>query len=231
LLTTDRIASAIAFAQTRKRRDHCRLCGESLLADPVDSRALLRQTSDSDRPSALAGSARSASSCACSRPSHCGAAARGKGKSAPTSTRLLLLGKRSRRPWMGRTPAPSRMQSRSRRQRRFPGRPLPDNPGHAGPFAASPRNRAARRERGDRDRDESLALPTQNKSALAAPSVPREPSAAEARPLVCRRRTRSPAAEPTIPFAAKRSSATAGRARAFSEKDSSATTESALLAR
>ena len=74
------------------RGEPCCSWGDSLLADPVDSRALLRQTSDSDRPSALAGSARSASRCACSRPSHCGAAARGKGKSAPTSTRLLLLG-------------------------------------------------------------------------------------------------------------------------------------------
>ena len=44
------VASRFCVPPKRKRRDHCRLGGESLLADPVDSRALLRQTSDSDRP-------------------------------------------------------------------------------------------------------------------------------------------------------------------------------------
>ena len=40
----------------------------------------------------FAGSTRSASSCACSRSSDCSAAPRGKEKSAPTSTRLMLVG-------------------------------------------------------------------------------------------------------------------------------------------
>ena len=66
--------------------------GENRYSRMPSTAECCHQTSDSDRPSALAGSARSASSCACSRPSDCGVAPRGKGKSAPTSTRLMLVG-------------------------------------------------------------------------------------------------------------------------------------------
>jgi len=66
--------------------------GHVLFEGPGRVRAPLRPTSDSHPTPELASSACRARSCACSRPCGCGAAPPGKGKSAPTSTRLMLLG-------------------------------------------------------------------------------------------------------------------------------------------